>query len=524
MAESTDASVVSGVSEGDGKKISAYYSLVFPSVTFFVRTLSVTIGRRCLPHPSSPASSSAPEPTQVDVDLGAVKSVSRLHAKIEYDQDEDRFVLIVVGRNGAWVDGVWSARGSRTPLGERSQIQIATRIFHFVLPPPAPPEDSPSPSSLSSTHRIRSPSVDITSISPPSTPQSRSPPPKAVKPAPPLPDPQLSPAKKGSKKRKKIESHSAPPKPAKALPAEVPGRPAIPLQQLIQDALRDIGGKATLQEIGSWISDRHEHYKRTDEKWMSSIRFTLTTDKLFKKLEKCTDLRGKGFFWSLAESGLEPQISQSGGGKGKKKEKMTEIEMPGKTVAATTSGKTLGTVQPDAVQPSHTVAHRVLPAGPLVAASSSSPAVRPAAGLSSAAGPSTIPPPNTYWTSTAVAGPAPKPAVVSSTLAAPPATNQTDVSIPIILGPIPPTHPDYSPSHPNNSAKEGYMVLHERTLILDPSVFSGLGAETLKDLEKMGARKALTVLAGHMVRILKERRAARSRGRGRGRGRGRRTA
>ena len=97
-------------------KISAYYSLVFPHYTFYIQTLSITIGRRCAPNAAT--SSTAP-PSQVDVDLGALKSVSRLHAKIEYDQDEDRFVLIVIGRNGAWVDGVWSGAGTRAPLGER---------------------------------------------------------------------------------------------------------------------------------------------------------------------------------------------------------------------------------------------------------------------------------------------------------------------------------------------------------------------------------------------------------------------
>lgn len=99
-------------------KISAYYSLVFPHFTFYIQTLSITIGRRCSPNPSVATSSTAEQQT-VDVDLGALKSVSRLHAKIEYDQEEDRFVLAVIGRNGAWVDGVWSGAGTRAPLGER---------------------------------------------------------------------------------------------------------------------------------------------------------------------------------------------------------------------------------------------------------------------------------------------------------------------------------------------------------------------------------------------------------------------
>lgn len=82
-----------------------------------------------------------------------------------------------------------------------------------------------------------------------------------------------------------------------------------------------------------------------------------------------------------------------------------------------------------------------------------------------------------------------------------------DVNIPIVLGSIPPTHPDYAPGHPNNSAKEGYMVLHERKLILDPNVFGELTKEMLEQLEKMGAPTALSVLTGHMIRALKERRA-----------------
>jgi hypothetical protein len=50
------------------------------------------------------------------------------------------------------------------------------------------------------------------------------------------------------------------------------------------------------------------------------------------------------------------------------------------------------------------------------------------------------------------------------------------------------------------------MVLHERKLILDPDVFSELTPEMLVELERMGARAALTVLTGHMVRALKEKR------------------
>lgn len=67
------------------------------------------------------------------------------------------------------------------------------------------------------------------------------------------------------------------------------------------------------------------------------------------------------------------------------------------------------------------------------------------------------------------------------------------------------------------------MILHERKLILDPDVFTGLTPEMLTELERMGARAALGVLTGHMVRALKEKRARereKNRDKGAKRGRG----
>nr|XP_031863126.1 uncharacterized protein CI109_001605 [Kwoniella shandongensis]KAA5530198.1 hypothetical protein CI109_001605 [Kwoniella shandongensis] len=86
------------------------------------------------PPPPPPAKSSAPV-EHVDVDLGPLKSVSRNHAKIEYRADLGHFCLEIYGRNGAWVDDRYYVKGSIVPLAQGSQIQIATRIFSFVLPP-----------------------------------------------------------------------------------------------------------------------------------------------------------------------------------------------------------------------------------------------------------------------------------------------------------------------------------------------------------------------------------------------------
>ncbi|WVQ94477.1 hypothetical protein IAU59_001556 [Kwoniella sp. CBS 9459] len=86
------------------------------------------------PPPPPPVRSSAPT-EHVDVDLGPLKSVSRNHAKIEFRTDLGHFCLEIYGRNGAWVDDRYYVKGSIVPLAQGSQIQIATRIFSFVLPP-----------------------------------------------------------------------------------------------------------------------------------------------------------------------------------------------------------------------------------------------------------------------------------------------------------------------------------------------------------------------------------------------------
>lgn len=104
------------------KTIAAYYSLIFPTYTFYLQTLTCSIGRRTV----ATSGPSVEDNSKVDVDLGPLKSVSRLHAKIEYDYDVESFVISVVGRNGAWIDGVWAKAGSRVALSEQY-------VFLYIL-------------------------------------------------------------------------------------------------------------------------------------------------------------------------------------------------------------------------------------------------------------------------------------------------------------------------------------------------------------------------------------------------------
>jgi hypothetical protein len=134
--------------------IQAYAKLEFPGFSYYLQTLSCTIGRRPA-HMRTPALQQGEEQHitgaqklegDVDVDLGLLKSISRLHVRIFYqDQprqnsqsfpnvsdmfgqrsspfdangDQGRFVLQVLGRNGAFVDDVLVLRDAIVPLGKR---------------------------------------------------------------------------------------------------------------------------------------------------------------------------------------------------------------------------------------------------------------------------------------------------------------------------------------------------------------------------------------------------------------------
>lgn len=302
------------------------------------------------------------------------------------------------------------------------------------------------------------------------------------------------------------------------------------------------------------------------------MRHNLSSSRAFLKGERCGGERGKGFFWTVDEKfaqTLEEQeikaqqaaaaaaqgLQPNGETKGKKKDKNAPLEPPLKrSIKGDTKGAPLPpplTSSPLAFKKAPSTTPIVLNIGPISqvankATGSTSTTIynKPAStGVSPYPSQFTHP---TGYTGTPISGPNPYVSLAQSScgpqshaeatpvqpIGVPPSTTISvvpraptqgttsqpavpDVIIPIILGPIPPTHPDYAPGHPNNSVKEGYMVLHERRLILDPGVFGELTKEMLEQLEKMGAPTALSILTGHMIRALKERRA-RERGKDRG--------
>ncbi|KAI5119756.1 hypothetical protein M0805_004088 [Coniferiporia weirii] len=515
-------------------KISAYYSLAFPNFTYYIQTITVAIGRRSV-RPGTPSSSDVP---QVDVDLGPLKSVSRLHARIEYEESQERFVLVVLGRNGAWVDGIWSGSGSRVPLGVRSQIQVATRVFHFILPPPPAPEDSPSPSSPSSTTRHLSPSIDVTSLSPDSSVRSPSikdvdlAPVSNVEKAAPEPVENGKPLPKSNgKKRKKPGADVRPPP-----PDVMPPRPQFTYAQLCYRAITSLNGKATLQEVCAWVSDNFEWYRYNEGTgWESSIRHNLSSNRAFKKMERCAGERGKGFFWSVDPRFEHLVKDQEGKGNGdgtKGKGRNPKLLEP--PLKRSVKGDSSSPLPPPLnasfafsasplsldsdtarLKPSPEQVQLIPQTAASVVASTvkveqdtvslgvptiPSPLLRP--------GPGSIPPPQQQIVSSS-ATPTPNSHTVSNANIP---TIPSDIVIPIVIGSVPSTGlSDASSKFPSTlDLSSPPIALHRDTIILNPTIFSSLTADQLKELEALGAKKAIEILQSYIVRFLKEKRKSES--------------
>ncbi|BGP16441.1 hypothetical protein JCM10213_004003 [Rhodosporidiobolus nylandii] len=83
---------------------------------------------------TAPTTPVEPSPPVTDVDLGPIRAVSRQHAKLYFDYDAGSWAIEVLGRNGVVVEGKWRAKGQRVALVKKTKIQIAERIFYFVLP------------------------------------------------------------------------------------------------------------------------------------------------------------------------------------------------------------------------------------------------------------------------------------------------------------------------------------------------------------------------------------------------------
>ncbi|EJT97747.1 hypothetical protein DACRYDRAFT_102396 [Dacryopinax primogenitus] len=433
------------------QQIRAYYKLEFPGAgngqgrDYYFQTLSISIGRRPLPAaPRSPSTSAEPAhgPQQsVDVHLGALKSVSRLHAKIEYDESIGSFVFAVHGRNGAWVDDVWIAKGGRVPLQRKTKLQIANRTFYFHLPPGTGPDgeqkDFPRPGSTP---------IDVTSVTPPADSPSPSPPASSVSPM---------------RALKEEDEYEAPSQSVANGPP--PQKPPYTYAQLCYRALHEMGGRATLQDIIDWMIRTFEWFKQhPNSGWQTSVRHTLSMNNAFVKSPRSQGERGKGCNWTLHPNAY--QLFEAAAAN--RLNRHHPYQVP--------DGLPRGIHSLPAAVPT-AIVHAPIPAGPPFGPSTSYPSAVPSAPTNAAA---------------------------AAAVANGPINLPSNVSLPIVIAPLPDAT-DQSSANPPLDAPP--IVLDAGKLVLNPTIFAHLQEAQLNELQQLGAQEALKILQAYIVEYLKER-------------------
>jgi hypothetical protein len=121
--------------------VKAYAKIAGREWTYYMKTLQVNIGRppdreQKIDAQSSPliAAPSQP-PTEVNIDLGPSKFVSRNHAEIFFDGTEPPCWRIrVIGRNGIRINNLIVKRGTDAQISCGDIIEIANTQMMFVTP------------------------------------------------------------------------------------------------------------------------------------------------------------------------------------------------------------------------------------------------------------------------------------------------------------------------------------------------------------------------------------------------------
>jgi len=132
------------------QNVQAFAKICGRDWTYYVKLLRTNIGRppeavhkAAADTPNTPGVSNEggigfpgeeTEPSRTHVDLGPSKLVSRLHAEIFYNQDDESWNILVNGRNSLRVDSALLRRGQQMRLTSGNIIEIAGVEMMFVLP------------------------------------------------------------------------------------------------------------------------------------------------------------------------------------------------------------------------------------------------------------------------------------------------------------------------------------------------------------------------------------------------------
>ncbi|CAB5377163.1 unnamed protein product [Rhizophagus irregularis] len=266
----------------DNGPIQAYAKLEGDNFCYYIKTLQVILGRK--------TSGS----DQVDIHLGSTKAISRQHARLYYNFQEQHFELMIFGKNGAYINEVFCEKGVTVPLENRTKIQIGEVVFSFLLP------------------RMDDSGIGSSNVSQRSGSTSSS-----------------------STQEDLIEQHAI----EKIDTSKYQSRqikPPFSYASLIAQAIQSAPSKRmTLNAIYNWITTQYPYYKIAQNGWQNSIRHNLSLNSAFVKVPRNDHEPGKGAWWTI-DPECESQFTDGVYKKNRRpvaaKEKRTPYPPPEKTV------------------------------------------------------------------------------------------------------------------------------------------------------------------------------------------------
>jgi hypothetical protein len=121
------------IHESNKEGVKAYAKIAALDWTYYITRLTVNIGRSS--DPAQARAEQTPEdPDAVHIDLGPSKLISRLHAVVYFNRDQEKWWLLVKGRNSLKVDGTLWKSGQAGPLRSGEVIEVGGVEMMFVLP------------------------------------------------------------------------------------------------------------------------------------------------------------------------------------------------------------------------------------------------------------------------------------------------------------------------------------------------------------------------------------------------------
>lgn len=332
-----------------GQNIEAYAKIAARDWCFFVRKTVLLIGRsdaQTRPNPPSSSqdvASTAQDPEDqvaqwgIDIDLGPNRSVSRVHAQIDFDTTEQKWFITVNSRNGLKLDDRTLNKGSREwlhsgicigLLGTQMLFLLANQEDHFH--PMLWRQVKNGPDADGESDREGNPPSKALPHAHPSGPTPKR---ENYDPFPPLSHPRnQQTAQAFSSQLTSTPGH--PPETPLAIRSSEKGRlgkgsPFYGNRPMLLDGVDDIDysdeaardikpphsyaqliGQAilsspeqmlTLSNIYSFIKERYSFFRHTGAGWQNSIRHNLSLSKSFEKVARRTDEPGKGMKWKIAD-------------------------------------------------------------------------------------------------------------------------------------------------------------------------------------------------------------------------------